>query len=134
MCVSTLASREFPQGCLLRSFPRPCSSFNKQPITVGDIMKRKQLHIFADKVAAMLLENPKGLSSYEIYNRLADDRSNIRYLPARNNIGQRLSSIVGLWQAGTDVGYSLTNTRRVVLWRLDIERFNEWRFGDEQTR
>ena len=101
-------------------------------------MRRKQLHIFADKVAAMLLDNPKGLSSYEIYNRLADDRSNMRWLPARNTIGSRLSNIIGVEQVGQSCEAFRTHdyapSRQVVLWRLDIERFNEWRFGNEPTR
>ncbi len=93
-------------------------------------MRRTEKYIFADKVAQLLLDNPRGLSSYEIFNRLADDRSNMRWLPARNTIGSRLSSIIGVDAVSIATGYSSTTSRQVVLWALDIDRFNAWRNGD----
>ena len=93
-------------------------------------MRRTEKYIFADKVAQLLLDNPRGLSSYEIFNRLADDRSNMRWLPARNTIGSRLSSIIGVDAVSIATGYSSTTSRQVVLWALDINRFNAWRNGD----
>lgn len=93
-------------------------------------MRRTERFIFADKVVQLLLDNPKGLSSYEIFNRLADDRSNMRWLPARNTIGSKLSGIVGVDAVSVATGYSSTTSRQVVLWALDIDRFNAWRNKD----
>ena len=92
--------------------------------------RRTERFIFADKVVALLLKNPRGLSSYDIFNRLADDRSNMRWLPARNTIGSRLSSIIGVDAVSIQTGYSATTSRQVVLWALDIDRFNAWRNKD----
>ena len=68
------------------------------------------------------MDNPKGLSSYEIFNRLADDRSNMRWLPSRHTIGSRLSGIVGVDAVRVATGYSSTTSIHVVLWALDIDR------------
>tara|TARA_R110001599_G_scaffold43062_1_gene129326 strand:+ start:1195 stop:1470 length:276 start_codon:yes stop_codon:yes gene_type:complete len=84
-------------------------------------------HIFADRVVAILIDHPEGLSSYQIYNRLADDRRNSRWLPSRNSIGTKLLAIRGLEKAGKATGYSAMTSRSVVVWVLDIERFKEWR-------
>ena len=78
----------------------------------------------------MLLANPKGLSSTEIFDRLADDRSNMRWLPARNTIGSKLSGIIGVDAVSIKTGYSTNGVRQVVLWALDIDRFNAWRNKD----
>jgi len=80
----------------------------------------------------MLLANPKGLSSYEIFDRLADDRSNMRWLPSRNAIGAQLASIVGVESISLVNHWSgLRHERReVVLWGLNVQRFNEWRNKD----
>jgi len=130
VCFSCHFDRFLKVACFVPlSRPSPLL-FNKQPISVGDIMRRKQLHIFADKVAELLMDNPKGLSSYEIFNRLADDRSNMRWLPSRHTIGSRLSGIVGVDAVSVATGYSTTTSRQVVLWALDIDRFNEWRNKD----
>jgi len=93
-------------------------------------MMKNNKFIFADRVVVLLLANPKGLSSYEIYNRLADDRRNTRWLPARNSIGSRLAGICGVENTGKQTGYSSTTSRQVVLWTLNIDRFNEWRNRD----
>jgi hypothetical protein len=84
-------------------------------------------HIFADRVAAILMEYPDGLSSYEIYNHLADDSRNGRWLPSRNSIGPKLRAIGGMTKIGKSTGYSSMTSRKVVVWSLDIERFKEWR-------
>ena len=84
-------------------------------------------HIFADRVAAILIECPDGLSSYEIFNRLADDSRNGRWLPSRNSIGSKLLAIGGITKVGKATGYSAMTSRSVVVWALDIEQYKEWR-------
>tara|TARA_R100001015_G_scaffold18999_2_gene14021 strand:+ start:7334 stop:7615 length:282 start_codon:yes stop_codon:yes gene_type:complete len=91
-------------------------------------MRRSSKFIFADEVARMLIENPKGMSSYEIYNKLVDD--NFKWLPSRNTIGSRLSAIGGFEAIGVTTGYSLRTTREVTMWTLDLKKFNAWRYKD----
>jgi len=83
--------------------------------------------IFADRVYELLVANPQGLSTYEIYNKLADDTRNTRWLPSRNTIGSKLVGIGGFVKSGTSTGYSSMTSRRVVLWTLDIDKWVEWR-------
>jgi hypothetical protein len=91
-------------------------------------MRRSSKFIFADEVARMLIENPKGLSSYEIYNRLVDN--NFKWLPSRNTIGSKLNAIAGFEAIGLTTGYSLRTTRDVTVWTLNLDKFNTWRYGD----
>lgn len=84
-------------------------------------------YLFADSVADLLRANPEGLSSYDIFNKLADT-DNPRWLPARNTIGSRLKGIGGVVKAGKATGYSAMTSRRVVVWVLDEEKFNRWRY------
>lgn len=84
-------------------------------------------YIFADRVYDLLTQHPEGLSSYEIYNRLADDNRNTRWLPSRNAIGSRLSAIGGFVKTGKATGYSSMTSRRVTMWTLDVEQWREWR-------
>lgn len=87
--------------------------------------------IFADRVFNLLVEHPEGLSTYEIYNRLADDRRNTRWLPSRNAIGSRMSAIGGFVKNGEATGYSAMTSRRVVMWQLDINKWRKWRGFDD---
>lgn len=87
--------------------------------------------IFADRVHELLEANPEGLSTYEIYNRLADDRRNTRWLPSRNAIGSRMAAIGGFIKAGEATGYSAMTSRRVVRWQLDVDKWTRWRTRDE---
>lgn len=82
---------------------------------------------FADNVAKLLIDNPEGLSSYDIFNKLADNKTP-RWLPTRNSIGSKLRAIGGIIKKGTDTGYSAMTSRRVVVWVLDVDKFNRWRY------
>ncbi len=82
--------------------------------------------LFADSVAHLLKDNPSGLSSYDIFNLLAD-RDNPRWLPTRNSIGSRLKAIGGVTKAGKAVGYSAMTSRSVAVWVIDLDKFNRWR-------
>ena len=82
---------------------------------------------FADSVARLLVDNPDGLSSYDIFNKLADE-DNPRWLPTRNSIGSKLKAIGGVVKAGKATGYSSMTSRKVVLWVIDIDKFNRWRY------
>lgn len=84
-------------------------------------------YLFADSVADLLKDKPEGLSSYDIFNLLAD-RDNPRWLPTRNSIGSRLKAIGGVSKTGKATGYSATTSRRVTLWVIDIDKFNRWRY------
>jgi len=70
------------------------------------------------------------LSSYEIFNQLADSGLNSRWLPTRNAIGPKLRAIGGLEKAGKATAYSTAGTRSVVVWRLNIEKYIKWRGVD----
>lgn len=83
--------------------------------------------IFEQRVIKLMMQHPEGLSSYEIYNKLADEPRNSRWLPSRNTIGSKLSGIVGLQKIDTATGYSSILSRSVAVWQLDIERYNTWR-------
>ena len=87
--------------------------------------------IFADRVHALLSAHPEGLSSYEIFNRLADSTRNTRWLPSRNSIGSRLAAIGGFVKQGKATGYSAMTSRRVVVWTLDVEKWRAWRGLDD---
>ena len=84
-------------------------------------------YLFADSVADLLKDKPEGLSSYDIFNKLADNKTP-RWLPTRNSIGSKLRAIGGIIKKGTDTGYSAMTSRRVVVWVLDVEKFNRWRY------
>jgi hypothetical protein len=88
-------------------------------------------YIFADRVQELLAAHPEGLSTYEIYNRLADDRRNTRWLPSRNSIGSRMAAIGGFVKDGSTTGYSAMTSRRVVVWTLDLDKWRLWRGLDE---
>lgn len=88
-------------------------------------------YIFADRVYDLLNEHPEGLSSYEIFNRLADENRNTRWLPPRNSMGSKMASIGGFVKQGKATGYSAMTSRRVVLWTLDIVKWREWRGNHE---
>jgi len=87
--------------------------------------------IFADRVHDLLVNHPEGLSTYEIYNYLADDSRNTRWLPSRNAIGSRMSAIGGFTKGGMATGYSAMTSRRVVVWVLDMNKWRKWRGSDE---
>ena len=87
-------------------------------------------YILADSVARLLIANPEGLSSYEIFNQLVDSDLNIRCLPTRNSIGPRLKAIGGLEKTGTSTAYTTVSTRSVVVWQLNIEEYIKWRGVD----
>tara|TARA_R110000765_G_scaffold40511_1_gene87122 strand:+ start:88 stop:375 length:288 start_codon:yes stop_codon:yes gene_type:complete len=87
-------------------------------------------YILADSVARLLIANPEGLSSYEIFNQLVDSDLNIRWLPTRNSIGPRLKAIGGLEKTGTSTAYTTVSTRSVVVWQLNIEEYIKWRGVD----
>ena len=82
---------------------------------------------FADSVAQLLIDNPEGLSSYDIFNKLADSKTP-RWLPTRNSIGSKLKAIGGVQKIGKSTGFSAMTSRRVALWVIDIDKFNRWRY------
>lgn len=83
---------------------------------------------FADSVMKLLEDNPEGLSSYDIFNLLADTKTP-RWLPTRNSIGSKLKAIGGVQKKGSATGYSAMTSRKVVVWVLDVEKFNRWRYN-----
>jgi len=87
-------------------------------------------YILADSVARLLVANPEGLSSYEIFNHLADSDMNSRWLPTRNSIGPKLRAIGGLEKSGKSTAYTTVSTRSVVVWRLNIQDYIKWRGKD----
>lgn len=87
-------------------------------------------YILADSVARLLIANPEGLSSYEIFNQLVDSNLNSRWLPTRNSIGPKLRAIGGLEKAGKSTAYTTVSTRSVVVWRLNMKEYIKWRGVD----
>lgn len=87
-------------------------------------------YILADSVARLLIANPEGLSSYEIFNQLVDSNLNSRWLPTRNSIGPKLRAIGGLEKTGTSTAYTTVSTRSVVVWRINMEDYIKWRGAD----
>ncbi len=88
-------------------------------------------YIFADRVHDLLRRHPEGLSSYDIFNRLADESRNTRWLPSRNSIGSRLAAIGGFIKQGEATGYTAISSRRVTMWQLDIDKWRKWRGLDD---
>ena len=84
-------------------------------------------YILSDIVARLLVANPEGLSTYELFNQLADSELKTRWLPTRNSFGPKLRAIGGINKQGTATGYSTAGPRTVVVWSIDIEAYNEWR-------
>tara|TARA_R100001163_G_C5068132_1_gene207953 strand:+ start:462 stop:758 length:297 start_codon:yes stop_codon:yes gene_type:complete len=87
-------------------------------------------YILADSIARLLAANPDGLSSYEIFNHLADSNLNSRWLPTRNSIGPKLRAIGGLEKAGKATAYTAVSERRVVVWKINMEDYIKWRGAD----
>tara|TARA_R110001592_G_scaffold45210_1_gene144608 strand:+ start:1642 stop:1974 length:333 start_codon:yes stop_codon:yes gene_type:complete len=87
-------------------------------------------YILADSIARLLADNPQGLSSYEIFNQLADSDLGSRWLPTRNAIGPKLRSIGGLEKTGKSIAYTTVSTRTVVVWTLNMKDYIEWRGAD----
>lgn len=91
---------------------------------------RTNAYILSDIVAKILVANPEGLSTYELFNRLADSNLKSRWLPTRNSFGPKLRAMGGINKQGTATGYSTAGTRTVVVWSIDIQAYNEWRGAD----
>jgi len=87
-------------------------------------------YILADSIARLLVDNPQGLSSYEIFNRLADSNLNGRWLPTRNSIGPKLRAIGGLEKVGKATAYTTVSERSVVVWRINMDDYIKWRGAD----
>ena len=79
----------------------------------------------------LLSAHPECLSSYEIFNRLADDNRNTRWLPSRNSIGSRLAAIGGFVKQGKATGYSAMTSRRVAVWTLYVDKWRRCRGIDD---
>ncbi len=87
-------------------------------------------YILADSVARLLADNPQGLSSYEIFNHLADDNLSARWLPTRNSLGPRLRAIGGFNKSGKATGYTASQSRSVVVWTINMDDYIQWRGAD----
>lgn len=95
-----------------------------------EMNKMSNTYILADSIARLLVDNPQGLSSYEIFNQLADSDLNRRWLPTRNSIGPKLKAIGGFEKYGKGTAYTTVSTRSVVVWRLNMDDYIKWRGAD----
>ncbi len=96
-------------------------------------MRRMSTQMF-NVIIGMLQSNPDGLSSIEIYNNLVDHGKFKRQLPAMSSIGSVLKGMskVGVRNTGSTYERTLTSgVRKVSVWTLDINRYNQWRNNNE---
>mgnify|MGYP003117994603 FL=1 len=95
---------------------------------------RRMSTLMFEVIIGMLQSNPDGLSSVQIYNNLVDHGRLSRQLPAISSIGSVLKGMSKVGVRNTGSTYERSNTsgvRKVSVWTLDINRYNQWRNENE---
>ena len=83
--------------------------------------------IFRDAVAALLQNEPEGLSTLQIRDRLFEQK--FRSVPAHAAFGGAVKKVPGVFSVGS-VRTGSTFNRLQKVWSIDIDKYKEWREGD----
>jgi hypothetical protein len=81
---------------------------------------------FRDAVATILQDEPEGLSTLQIRDRLFE--RGVLWVPMHSGFGGALRKVPGVFAVGTMKTGALT-LREQKVWCIDIDRYKEWREG-----
>ena len=83
--------------------------------------------LFRDAVAALLQNEPEGLSTLQIRDRLFEQK--LRAVPAHSAFGGAVKKVPGVFVVGS-MRTGSTYARNQKVWSIDIDKYKEWREGE----